>query len=171
VTPGYRFFGIFQKKPAEDLNTALALANVSDQQATVSITFHVTPYKKYKAQTVLAPGARKAFLVDEIAPQLAGKESEGTVEIVSGQRLAATVVRTLRGVLSVGLPLGRSPTPEVACGRLAGRPRRPRWRDAADPGPRGPLSSLLTAEREAGGRAGSKAAGPLESSGSSLRRR
>ena len=111
--PGYRFFGIFQKNLAEETNTALALANVSDQEAKVSITFYLPLFKKHTVEVVLAPGEQRASFIDELVSELSGKSAEGTVEIVSDQTLVGTIVRTIRGVVSASLPLGRSPTPDL----------------------------------------------------------
>ncbi len=43
VRPGHRFVGVLQKETAGETNTALALANVSDEATTAAVTFFLAP--------------------------------------------------------------------------------------------------------------------------------
>ncbi len=107
--PGQSFTGVFEKTIAEDTNTALALANVSDSEATASVTFFMSPNTTMEADVVLGPGEQGAWFADELAEALSGRDTEGTVEIVSDQPVAATILRTIQGVVSASLPLRRVP--------------------------------------------------------------
>ncbi|MFZ0429730.1 MAG: hypothetical protein WAO20_16555 [Acidobacteriota bacterium] len=111
ATPGYRFFGVVQKDLAEETNTALAVANVSNETATITLRFlFPLPLPIKKVNWSLEPGEQRAQFLDEILPDLPDDISEGTVEIVSDQAIVATSLRTIDGVVSASLPLGRSPT-------------------------------------------------------------
>ncbi len=113
AVPGYRFFGILQKSQAEETNTALALVNVSDKEARVAVTFFLPVFKRHTVEIVLPPGEQRASFIDELVSELVEQDVEGTVEIVSDQLVVGTIVRTIRGVVSASLPLGRSRTPGV----------------------------------------------------------
>jgi hypothetical protein len=110
TVPGYRFFGIVQKDRQEETNTALALANVSAEEATVSIRFLLPQFERREVEWVLVPGEQRAAFVDELVPELADRDFDGSIEIVGDGEIVGTVLRTIRGVVSSSLPLGRSPT-------------------------------------------------------------
>ncbi len=108
--PGYRFFGIFQKNQVEGTDTAVAIANISEHSAEISIKFNFPlPQPSSDATLVLQPGEQKARFLGELAPELADQDVEGTIEIVSDQEIVATILRTIDRVVSSSLPLGRSP--------------------------------------------------------------
>ncbi len=107
--PGQSFTGVFEKTIAEDTNTALALANVSDSEATASVTFFMSPNTTMEADVVLGPGEQGAWFADELAESLSGRDAEGTVEIISDEPVAVTILRTIQGVVSASLPLRRLP--------------------------------------------------------------
>ncbi|MFZ0429332.1 MAG: hypothetical protein WAO20_14525 [Acidobacteriota bacterium] len=108
--PGHRFVGVFEKEMAEETNTALAIANVSDRETTTAISFFLAPATTFQHEVVLGPGEQGAWFVDEIAPELADRDAEGAVEISSPQSVVATILRTIRGVVSASLPLDRTQT-------------------------------------------------------------
>ncbi len=114
TTPGYRFFGPFQKDVLEKTNTALAIANISDGPTTITITFNVpsSPHHREVTRT-LEPGAQGAWFVDELLSDFSDQDVEGGFEIVSDQQIAATSLRTIRGIVSSSLPLGRSVTSQA----------------------------------------------------------
>ncbi len=107
--PGQSFTGVFEKTLAEDTNTALALANVSDSEATASVTFFMSPNTTMETEVVLGPGEQGAWFADELAEALSGRDAEGTVEIISDEPVAVTILRTIQGVVSASLPLRRVP--------------------------------------------------------------
>jgi hypothetical protein len=111
TTPGYRFFGPFQKEVLAETNTALAIANVSDGPATITITFNVPSSPHHREATqMLEPGAQGAWFVDELLSDFSDQDVEGGFEIVSDQRIVATSLRTIGGFVSSSLPLGKSRT-------------------------------------------------------------
>jgi hypothetical protein len=107
--PGQSFTGVFEKTIAEDTNTALALANVSPNEATASVTFFMSHNTTFEAEVALGPGEQGAWFADELAEALSGRAAEGTVEIVSDQPIAVTILRTIQGVVSASLPMRRNP--------------------------------------------------------------
>lgn len=107
---GYRFFGVFQKEVLEKTDTAIAIANVSEELATVLIRFHF-PLGVSRLDEVtwfLEPGEQRAWFLQEFVPDLADEDAQGTIEIVSHQAIIATSLRTIGGVVSASLPLGKS---------------------------------------------------------------
>jgi hypothetical protein len=111
--PGYRFFGLFQKVRAEGTGTALALANVSGETATITIRLVLPlglPWRELELS--LEPGEQRAAFLEEFIPELSGQDTQGTVEIVSDHAIIATSLRTIDGVVSSSLSLGRSYTAE-----------------------------------------------------------
>ncbi len=107
--PGRLFVGVFEKEPAEATDTALALANVSEHEATATITFFMSPQTTLEKEVMLAPGEQGAWFVDELSEELVGRAAEGTIEITSDESVVATILRTIRGVVSASLPLRRQP--------------------------------------------------------------
>lgn len=112
VRPGHRFVGVLQKEAAGETNTALALANVSDGEATAAVTFLLAPATTFRAEVALPARGHGAWFVDEeqLFPELFGRDAEGTLEIVSDAPVVATILRTIRGVVSASLPLDRQRT-------------------------------------------------------------
>ena len=109
VKTGHRFVGVFEKKLAQQTNTALAVANVSDQETTATITFLLSPKTTFEGGVVLGPGEHRAWFVDELSSELLDRDAEGSVEIVSDEPIVATIVRTIQGVVSASLPLKGQP--------------------------------------------------------------
>ncbi len=58
---------------------------------------------------MLVPGEQRAAFVDELVPELADRDFDGSIEIVEDGEIVGTVLRTIRGLVSSSLP-GRSPT-------------------------------------------------------------
>ncbi len=112
ATPGYRFFGPFQKERLEGTNTALAFVNVSTAEATLTVTFYSDALiPRPSVDLLLDPGEQRALFIDELLSDLSDLDAEGTVEIVSDQPIVVTSLRTIQGAVSSSLPLGRSWTP------------------------------------------------------------
>ena len=112
VRPGHRFVGLLHKETAGETNTALALANVSDGEATAAVTFLLAPATTFRAEVALPARGHGAWFVDEeqLFPELFGRDVEGTLEIVAEAPIVATILRTIRGVVSASLPLARQRT-------------------------------------------------------------
>ncbi len=110
VQSGHRFVGVFQKERAEETGTALALANVSDEETSASIVFLMEPSTTIETGVVLGPGEQGAWFVEELAEELAGRDAEGTVEIAGDKPIVATILRTVRGIVSASLPVHKQPS-------------------------------------------------------------
>jgi hypothetical protein len=112
VRPGHRFVGLLQKETAGETNTALALANVSDEETTAAVTFLLAPATTFRAEVSLPARGHGAWFVDEeeLFPELLGRDVEGTLEIAAEAPIVATILRTIRGVVSASLPLARQRT-------------------------------------------------------------
>jgi hypothetical protein len=112
VRPGHRFVGVLHKETDGETNTALALANVSDGETTAAVTFLLAPATTFRAEVALPARGHGAWFVDEeqLFPELFGRDAEGTLEIVSDAPIVATILRTIRGVVSASLPLARQRT-------------------------------------------------------------
>lgn len=108
--PGHRFVGPLQIHLTAETNTALAIANVSESEATVGVSFFLAPNTTFSAEVVvLGPGEHRSWFADELTPELADRDAVGTVEILSDQPIVGTILRTIRRVVSASLPLNRQP--------------------------------------------------------------
>jgi hypothetical protein len=107
--PGRGFVGPFQRQLDGDTNTAVALANTSDHETTATISFFLAPFTTFESGVVLGPGEHGAWFVDELSEELAGRDAEGSVEVISEEPLVGTLLRTIRGKVSASLPLHPHP--------------------------------------------------------------
>ncbi len=111
ATPGYRFYGPFRANFEEATNTALAVANPSNEPTQVHFSFVVHPtFERHDLTVTLEPGEQRAWFIDELVGEFPSRTISGTLEIVGEQEIVATSLRTIRGVVSSSLPLARHRT-------------------------------------------------------------
>lgn len=76
------------------------------------MTFLLAPATTFRAEIALPARGHPDWFVDEeeLFPELLDRDAEGTLEIVSDAAVVATILRTIRGVVSASLPLARQRT-------------------------------------------------------------